>query len=56
MSANMKTYNVAVTVVELVDANSADESVQALEKRLRAAGFETLEFSGNAFESEDQSD
>jgi hypothetical protein len=53
----MTTWNTAVVVVELIEAGSAQEAILALEKRLRAAGYDPYDDADshypNAFESED---
>jgi hypothetical protein len=49
----MTIYNVLASVVELIKADSAEESIIELQRRLRVAGFNTYD-PGNAFESEAQ--
>lgn len=49
----MPKFNVAVQVVDLIDAPTEAEAVAALTKRVTEAGLDVLETSGNAFESED---
>lgn len=52
----MTLYNVAVPVVELVEADSPEEAVAKFRERVTKAGFEfyggTLPDGANAFESE----
>ena len=47
----MTVYNVTQAVVELVEADSAEAAVVALQSRLDRAGFNIYE-NGDAFESE----
>jgi hypothetical protein len=49
-----KTYNTAVSVVELIEATSPEEAVTKLAQTLRDAGLEVLddEANANAFESD----
>lgn len=47
-------YNVAVQVVDLIDADSPEEAVEVLVGRLIASGEEVVDLSGDAFESDDQ--
>jgi hypothetical protein len=49
------TYNVRITVVELVESDSAPGAIAKLRRLLQAAGFEPYEDGDeDAFESEDQ--
>lgn len=51
----MTTYNVRITVVELVESDSAPGAIAKLRRLLQAAGFEPYEDGDeDAFESEDQ--
>lgn len=54
MATTKKVYNVAVEVVDLIEAESGEAAIATLTRRLRAADFEVLETSGDAFESEEQ--
>ncbi len=47
-------YNVQVSVVDLVEADTADEAIAKLVLRLRAAGFDEALAGSDAFESNDQ--
>ncbi len=47
-------YNVQVSVVDLVEADTADEAIAKLVLRLRAAGFDEALAGSDAFESDDQ--
>jgi hypothetical protein len=49
----MATYNVKISVVELIEADSPQAAIDAFYDRLSAARFEVLEGSGDAFESDD---
>ena len=54
----MKTYNVRITVAELVRGENDEHAIQRLIHRLEDAGFHIHEdgpFAPNAFESDDQS-
>jgi hypothetical protein len=52
----MSVYNVAATVVSLIDADSPETAIQELRTRLENAGFVVFDTEGecapNAFESE----
>lgn len=48
----MKVYNVSIAVVDLISAESEEDAIIKLHRALRNAGFETLEGSEDAFESE----
>lgn len=48
----MTVFNAAVTVVELVEAETPSDAVFLLTRKLQASGFEALENTGDAFESE----
>lgn len=47
-----RTWNVAATVVDLIDAEDGPAAIERLRARLHAAGFDMLEGSGDAFESD----
>ena len=54
----MTVYNVKVSVVELVTADSPEEAIRIFEDRLEASGYDVYESDfdpSTAFESEDQS-
>lgn len=52
----MPTFNVAVQVVDLIDAATEADAIAALTERVTKAGLDVLETSGSAFESEDSED
>ncbi len=53
----MKTYNVKIAVVELIEAPDGAAAITKLAGQLRQAGFNVLREAGyaDAFESEEQS-
>lgn len=50
----MTSWNVALRVVDLVEADTDVQALGILRARLDTAGFDVLDGSGNAFESEVQ--
>ena len=48
----MALWNVRIAVVELVEADTADDAIQLLAQKLNGAGFDPLEEDRDAFESE----
>ena len=50
----MRTYNVHVAVVELIDAVNEDQAIKILVERLTRAGFEPYSEGRDAFGSEAQ--
>lgn len=48
----MTTFNVSVPVVALVEAESADEAIAKLYKRILTLGLRPSDDQGDAFESE----
>jgi len=48
----IRIFNTAVTVVELVEAETQSDAIFLLTRKLQASGFEAMENSGDAFESE----
>ena len=49
----MAIYNTAVTVVDLIEADSPEDAMRILRQRVIAQGFDILDGSADAFESED---
>lgn len=57
MKGRLKTYNVRITVVDLVNAYSAAEAIESVRQRLESADFDTYEhdeFTPDAIESDIQ--
>lgn len=53
-SSDMKVWNVRLSVVELINADTAEDAITALRSKVRAAGLDVYEVdAGDAFESED---
>lgn len=48
----MRTFNVHVGVVELIDAVNEDQAIKILVERLERAGFDVYSEGRDAFESE----
>lgn len=48
----MTLYNVSISIVDLIEADSPEEAIDALHRQILDAGLEPLEQSGDAFESE----
>jgi hypothetical protein len=48
----MKRWNVVVTVVDVIDALSADAAIRELTMRLDKAGFDVIDDPGTRYESD----